>query len=164
MPTYSSHTSPTISSKCPCGWDRFARLRLLWTNSWRLVLTREPQRCFKFKVQPVHFCICRFPHKANTTLNTSYHTGYVRTTGVLEVLVQNQKESRSKYTHHLPFRNEGNVKELADVTTRTETLKTEGGMQMKYIKCSSNEKQPYFLISVITFKYRTTTPIVRATS
>lgn len=77
-------------------------------------------------------------------LNTCCHMGYVSTMKVLEVLVENKKKSRSKYTHHLQFRNEGNVKELADVTTCTETLKTEGGMKMKYIKCSSNEKQHIF--------------------
>lgn len=51
---------------------------------------------------------------------------------VLEVLVENKKKSRSKYTHHLQFRNEWNIKELADVTTFTDTLKTEEGMKIKY--------------------------------
>lgn len=59
---------------------------------------------------------------------------------VLEVLVENKKKSRSKYIHHPQFTNEENVKELADLTTCTKTLKTEGGMKMKYINCSANEE------------------------
>jgi len=116
------------------------------------------------RVQTLHFCICRLPHKANTTLNPCCHMGHENTTKVLQVVTENKKTSSSKYTHHLQFRNEGNVKELAVVTTCTETLKTEGGPKMKYVKCSSHEKQLYFLISVITFKYETKDPITKATS
>ena len=67
---------------------------------------------------------------------------YVIAMKALEAVVENKGKSISNYNPSHQFRNEGNVKKLAVVTTRR-TLKIKGRTKMKLIKHSQKEKQLY---------------------